>query len=75
MPAYSKPKNDISTHLNPMVFHPRFRHVSEKILKKMDMKTFKNCRQVSKSWQEFIDNQNILWMNENNGKDNVDIMV
>ena len=30
----------------------------------MDMKTFKNCKQVSKSWQEFIDNQNILWKSE-----------
>ena len=27
----------------------------------MDSKSLKNCRKVSKSWQECIDNQNILW--------------
>ena len=30
----------------------------------MDVKSLKNCRKVSKSWWECIDNQNILWKNE-----------
>ena len=65
MPAISEPQNDIfSMLLNPMVFNARFLHITEKIFKKMDIKTLKNCRQVSKSWQEFIDNQNILWKNK-----------
>ena len=65
MPAFSKPQKDISlTPLNPMVFNARFSHITEKILKKMNMKTLKNCRQVSTLWQEFIDDQGVLWKNE-----------
>ena len=44
-----------------MLFNARFQHITEKILKKIGMKTLKNHRQVSKAWQNFIDNQNILW--------------
>ena len=47
--------------LNPMVFYPRFQHITEQIFEKLDSKSLKNCRKVSKSWQECIDNQNILW--------------
>ena len=47
--------------LNPMVFYARFSHISEDIFKKMDSKSLKNCREVSKPWQECIDNQDILW--------------
>ena len=63
MIAYSKPQNVISTTpLNPMVFYPRFLHISEKIFENLDIKSLKNCRVVSKSWQECIDNRdNILW--------------
>ena len=46
---------------NPMVFHPRFPHISEQIFGHMDKKSLKNCRTVAKSWQNCIDNQNILW--------------
>ena len=63
MPAYSKPQNVISTTpLNPMVFYARFSHISEKIFENLDIKSLKNCRVVSKSWQECIDNRDILWI-------------
>ena len=47
--------------LNPMVFYPRFQHITEQIFEKLDGNSLKNCRKVSKSWQECIDNRNILW--------------
>ena len=47
--------------LSPMVFYPRFPHIAEDIFKKMDKETFRNCRLLSKPWQEYIDNQNLLW--------------
>ena len=48
--------------LNPMVFHQGFQHITEQIFEKMDEKNLKNCREVAKSWQNCIDNQNILWI-------------
>ena len=47
--------------LNPMVFYTRFPHIAKNILKKMNKKTLRNCRLLSKSWQEYIDNENLLW--------------
>ena len=47
--------------LNPMAFCPQFQHITEKIFKKSEKKSLKNCRQVAKSWQNCIDNQNVLW--------------
>ena len=52
-------ENGLITPLNPMVFHARFQHISEGIFEKMDVKSLKNFRQVSKLWQECIDD--ILW--------------
>ena len=49
------------THLNPMVFYPRFQHITEQIFEHLDKQSLKDCRVVSKSWQESIDNKNILW--------------
>ena len=61
----SKLKNGISTTpLNPMVFHSRYKHITEKIFVKIDMKTLKNCREVAQSWKELVDNKTILWMDE-----------
>ena len=55
--------NDVSTKsLDPMVFYGRFQHISEKIFEKLDIQSLQNCRRVSKSWQECIDNQEILWI-------------
>ena len=56
------------TTLNPMVFNSRFQHITEKIFKNLDIKTLKNTRLVSKSWQEYMDNQKVLWKNVNGTK-------
>ena len=47
--------------LNPMVFYPRFPHIPEKIFGLLDKKSLKHCREVAKSWQNCIDNRNLLW--------------
>ena len=49
------------SNLNPMVFYPGFPHIAEQIFEHLDNKSIKNCRKVSKSWQNCIDNRNILW--------------
>ena len=56
-----EPKMEMPTHLNPMVFYPRFQHITEQIFEHFDKQSLKNCRVVSKSWQESIDYKNILW--------------
>ena len=48
--------------LNPMVFYPRFKHIVEKIFANLDSKSLSNCREIAKSWQECIDNKNLLWL-------------
>ena len=52
---------ELITQLNPMVFYARFPHISEKIFEKLNINSLKKCREVSKSWEECIDNENILW--------------
>ena len=47
--------------LNPMLFHSRYPHITEKIFENLDKESLKSTRLVSKSWQNCIDNQNILW--------------
>ena len=47
--------------LNPMVFYEAFQHITEQIFEKLGTKSLKNCRKVSKSWQNCVDDQNILW--------------
>ena len=47
--------------LNPMVFYPGFRHINEKIFDQLEEGSLRNCREVSKSWLEVIDNRNLLW--------------
>ena len=47
--------------LNPLVFHQGFQHITEQIFENMDDQSLKNCREVANSWQNCIDNQNILW--------------
>ena len=53
-------KMDLSI-LNPMIFQPRFQHITEQMFKNMDKETLKGCRVVSKLWQECIDDKNLLW--------------
>ena len=55
--------------LNPMVFYPRFDHIAEDILKKMDKETLRNLRLVSKQWKEYVDDGNLLWIKLLNDKD------
>ena len=48
--------------LNPMVFFARFSHITEQIFAHLDNKSLSNCREVKKSWQKFIDENNIVWI-------------
>ena len=57
----TKQKLEVLAPLNPMVFHPRFQHITKQIFKHLDNENLKNLREISISWQEFIDNRNILW--------------
>ena len=50
------------TFLNPMVFSPRFCHITDQIFKQLDSKSLKNCKEVAKSWQEVINNKNLSWI-------------
>ena len=56
-----KSKLDVVAVLNPLIFHQRFQHVTEQTIAKLDKKSLKTLREVSKSWQEYIDNKSILW--------------
>ena len=47
--------------LNPMGFTPRFPHITDQIIEKLDQNSLKNCREVSKSWQNYVDHRNLLW--------------
>ena len=47
--------------LDPMVFFSRFSHITEKIFKKFDMSSLKISREISKLWQTYIDDRNLLW--------------
>ena len=56
-------KSDLKAQpLNPMIFYTRFSHITEQIFAHLDKKSLSNCREVAKSWQESIDNRNILWL-------------
>ena len=39
----------------------RFPHIVEKIFIQLDNKSLTNSREVSKSWQKFIDDKNLPW--------------
>ena len=45
-----------------MVFNVGYPHITEKIFEQMDTKSLTNGREVSKSWQEYIDNKNMSWI-------------
>ena len=44
------------------VFISRFTHIAEDILEQLDNKRLISCREVSKSWQEFIDQKKFSWI-------------
>ena len=48
--------------LNPMVFYPRFLHVTKEIFAQLDNETLGSSRVVSKSWKEFVDATNLKWI-------------
>ena len=48
--------------LNPTVFYPRFAHITNQIFEQLDKKAVTICREVSKSWQEFVDEKNLPWI-------------
>ena len=47
--------------LNPMLFRQRFQHITEQVFEKLDKKSLRYCREVTKAWQNCIDDCNILW--------------
>ena len=49
-------------NLSPLVFYPRFAHVTEQIFEQLDQKSLSNCKEVSKSWKEIIDHKNLPWI-------------
>ena len=57
----TKKKKMKEQFINPMRFYLRFPHISEKIFQQSNKDSIKNSRKVCKSWQNCIDNKNILW--------------
>ena len=39
-----------------------FPHIIQQIFEQLDNKSLANCREVAKSWQEYIDNKNLSWI-------------
>ena len=48
--------------LNLLDFIQRFDHIAEQIFMQFDKKSLVYCREVSKSWQEYIDDKNLPWI-------------
>ena len=40
----------------------RFPQIAEQIFEQLDNKSLTNCREVAKSWQEFVDDRNMSWV-------------
>ena len=40
----------------------RFPHIAEQILEQLDNKSLANCKTVSDSWQNFIEDRNFTWI-------------
>ena len=40
----------------------RFPHIAEQIFCQLDNKSLTKCREVTKSWQKFIDDKNLPWI-------------
>ena len=47
--------------LNPIVFYLRFPFSVEKIFEQLNKGSLRSCREVSKSWLDSIDSQNLFW--------------
>ena len=44
-----------------MVMQPRFPHIVDKIFIHLEKNSLKSCRQVAKSWRNYIDNGSFFW--------------
>ena len=40
----------------------QFPHIAEQIFEQLDNKNLSKCREVNKSWKNFIDNKNYTWI-------------
>ena len=40
----------------------RFPHIGEQVFKQLNNENLTKCREISKSWEEFIDNQKLPWI-------------
>ena len=47
-------KSSYESNASPLDFFSGFPHITEQIIEQFDNKTLKNCREVSKSWQNCI---------------------
>ena len=48
--------------INLLDFFQRFDHITKQIFMQLDKKSLVNCREVSKSWQKYIDDKNFPWI-------------
>ena len=39
----------------------RFPHIAQQIFENLDNKSLTNCREVTRSWKQFIDNKKLTW--------------
>ena len=51
-----KPKLDVVFPIDSLIANPGFGLVSQTIFKHLNLQDVVNCRLVSKSWKDFIDN-------------------
>ena len=56
-----KYEKEIST-INPLIFHQRMPHIFDLILKQLDNKSLKNCKEVSKPWNVNFDKKKLCWI-------------
>ena len=40
----------------------RFPHIGKQVFKQLNNENLTKCREISKSWEEFIDNQKLPWI-------------
>ena len=45
------------------ILFSRFSHIADEVFVQLNHKSLKACREVSKSWQNYIDYKNICWIN------------
>ena len=44
------------------VFITRISHIAENIFEQLDNNSLKNCREVTKLWQKYIDSKDLSWI-------------